>query len=80
MRKVNLKGIVAGLFAAQFAVAMAPGPEARNSGQHFIDDHGELVMVDPPASDHQPVFVAIPLGSQAKAPSQQNEKNGTSSR
>jgi hypothetical protein len=80
MLNMDLKRVAAGVFAAQLAIAMAPLPGAQAPVAHFVNDQGELMTVDPPGSRSQPVFVAMPLSPQAKAPRQQSEKDGEGNR
>ena len=78
MKMLNWKGAVAGLFAAQLTVAMAPTGAQTIPVAQFINDQGQLITVDPPAAERQPVFVAIPLAPQNKA--EQGKESRTSSR
>jgi hypothetical protein len=79
MQRLNWKLALAGLFAAQTTVAMAPRVAETIPVAQFVNDQGQLITVDPPAADRQPVFVAIPLTPE-KAPARQAKANGASGR
>ena len=79
MQMLNWKGAVAGLFAAQLALAMAPSGGQTIPVAQFISDQGQLITVDPPTADRQPSFVAIPLAPE-KAPAREAKASGASGR
>ena len=72
-------GLVAALLAgAPMAVARADTQTAAPAPVHFVNDDGQLMVVDPPAADWKPQMVAIPLTrAQSQASSQQNEKSAS---
>jgi hypothetical protein len=69
MLNANQKKAIAGLFAASLTVAMAPMPGAdAPAPAHFINDQGELMTVDPPEANRQPMFVSIPVSGERAQP------------
>jgi len=77
MLNANQKKAAAGLFAASLALAMAPMP---GTPAHFTNDQGELMTVDPPDPNRQPIFVALPLSDdQARTPVRHSAKSASPS-